>query len=298
MNNYSIKKTFPDIGQVEFKVATTRDEVEQAMALVYREYVERGFISPDDYKSGLRVTLPHLIPGTITFVGIKDKRVVITDAVIPDSTLGLPLDMGYKCEANKLRRSGRKICEGAYLAMDSKLFGKGLFSMYNFKKLDFMFTLFKFLFQYVLFYAKYDDICIVTNPKYMIFRFLPFKVLGPVKYYGYDRLAIKKKAAVFKVMNIKEAHKCLSGRIGMMKMFMATRIPKEAYTNAFVMDYADLHYFFVEKSDLLKKASRKEKEYIRKTYGLSTEEFNDLLGKGQLKVSLKNVPSLRSCFQM
>ena len=173
MSTLSLKKVIPEIGEVEYKIASSREEIEQSMAFVYKEYLLRGFILPKYYRSGLRITLHHVLPGTTTFVGLKNKKVVITNTLIPDSPLGLPMDTVYKEEVDKLRRAGRKVAEGAYLALNSDLFGRGLFSMFNFRKIDFLFTMFKLLLDYASGVGSFDDICLVTNPKYMIFKFLP-----------------------------------------------------------------------------------------------------------------------------
>jgi len=278
MPKYAIKKTFSEIGQIEYKVVSSGEELEQSMALVYREYLVRGFILPRHYKSGLRVTLHHITPGAVTFIALKNKRVVATMTIIPDSPLGLPLDTGYKKEADNLRKSGRNICEVGYLAIDSGLFGKGLFSMFNFKKLDFMFTLFKVLFQYVIFHEKFDDMCIVTNPRYMIFKFLPFKVMGGVKYYGYDRIAIKKKAAIFKRMDLRKMREYLNApqklgiRPSLYKIFLGSRLTKEVFESKLKLSSEDLRYFFVTKSDIFKELDGKQKKYINASYDLKEDK--------------------------
>ncbi|MCX5666690.1 MAG: hypothetical protein NTY34_00020 [Candidatus Omnitrophica bacterium] len=279
-----IKKTFPEIGEIEYKIVSSRDELEQSMALVYREYLMRGFILPKYYKSGLRITTHHITPGTAAFIALKDKKVVATIILMPDSPLGLPLDMGYKNEADKLRKDRRKICEVGYLSIDSGLFGRGLFSMFNFKKLDFMFTLFKMVFQYAIFHEKFDNMCIVTNPKYMIFKFLPFKAISDVKYYGYDRIVVKKKAAVFKSMdldhmrkNLEDPHKIAGLRLSVYKIFLGSRIPQDAFKEKYLFSPEDLRYFFVEKSDILKGLKGVEKEHIMAHYKLTEEAFKNIL---------------------
>ena len=284
----SIKKTFPEMGEIEYKIASSREEFEQSCALVYREYLKRGFILPKYYKSGLRITMHHIVPGMTTFIALKDKQVVATVTIIPDSPLGLPMDMGYKEEADKFRNMGRAICEVGYLAINSDVFGRGLFSMFNFKKLDFMFTLFRMVMQYVVSRERYDDICIVTNPKYMIFKFIPFDIIGKAKYYGYDRMAIKKKAAVAKRMDLKRMREnfdnpglVFGARITIYKMFFGSKVPAGIFENKYKLSPEDLNYFFVKKSDILKKLRKDEKEYIKEAHNLTEEEFDSLLkGRG------------------
>jgi len=284
MPKYSLRKSFPDIGEIEYKVASSRSELEGAFALIYKEYLSRGFILPEHYKSGMRITLYNSLPEATVFVALKNKEVVATNAIIPDSQLGLPLDMGYKAEADKLRNSGRRICEGGYLAIKTELFGNGFFSLFNLKKLDFIFSLFKVMFQYALLHGNFDDLCIVTNPRYMLFKFLPFEISGPVKYYGYDLMSVKKKAAVFKRLDLRkmrkfidQPQKILGKRLVLYKMFLASKIPAQLYQDKFILSPEDLRYFFVEKSDILKKLKNKQKEYLRSCYGLTKDEFAKLL---------------------
>lgn len=279
MAKYSIKKNFSGIGEIEYKVASSRKELEGAFALIYKEYLLRSFILPRYYKSGLRIIPQNILPGTTVFVALKKKEVVATSTIIPDSVFGLPLDMGYKEEADGLRKSRRKICEGACLAIKTELFGRGYFSMFNFRKLDFIFTLFKLMFQYALFYSRFDDLCIVTNPRYMIFKFLPFEVIGDVKYYGYDRIAINKKIAVFKRLDLRkmrkyitQPYKIFGKRLVLYKIFLGNRIPQDIFKQRVKFSRRDLDYFFKEKSDILRNLKNAAQlEYIRHCYNITGE---------------------------
>jgi hypothetical protein len=277
MNDKVITKKIPEIGELEYKIASTREELEGAMSLVYREYMMRGFILPKYYKSNLRVTLHHAHPDTATFVVLKNKQVLAAATIVPDSPLGLPMDMGYKNETDKLRKDGRKICEAGYLAIESGLFGRGLFSMFNFTKIDFMFSLFKLEMYYTLSFKQFDDICIVTNPKYMIFKFLPFEIIGKIKYYGYDRASVKKKAAVAKRLDLHRLEDKMKARIGLYKLFFGSTVPKDIFLNKYKFSREDLHYFFVEKSDIFRTLNAKDREYICSCYGLTKEDFNQML---------------------
>jgi len=277
MSRATLRKNIKEIGELEYKIASSREELEGALSLVYKEYLMRGFILPKYYKSGLRITIQHALPGTTTFIALKNKEVVATTTIIPDSPLGLPTDEVYKKEVDRLREKNRKVCEAGYLAIKSELLGHGLFSMFNFKKIDFMFTLFKLALQYAIHFTEFDDICIVTNPKYMIFKFLPFEIIGEVKYYGYDRISVKKKAAVAKRMDLRTVEDKLKQKIGLTKMLLGGKVPQEIFKQKFQLRPKDLRYFFVKKSDIFKNAKKQEIEYIRNCHGLSEEQFNKLL---------------------
>lgn len=277
------RKKYKGIGEVDYKLASSREELEGALALIYEEYSSRGFILPQYYKSRLRITPWHLLSETMVFVGLRQNEVVATTALLPDLALGLPLDTGFEAEVNLLRRKGRKLCEGAYLAIKSKLFDRGVFSMFNFTKLDFLFTLFKLPFQYLLFYSNFDDWCIETNPKYMIFKYLPFEMIGEVKYFGYDRVSIKRKAAAFKRMDLKTMRqqvdnpkKITRGRLSLYDIFVKDRLPKELFEKKWRFSQDELRYFFVEKSDVLKTINEKQKAWVRSAYGLNPGEVEHL----------------------
>ena len=102
------------VPECEFKVATEKEELEEAYALLYKAYLGKKFI--DKKKSGLHLMRQHAHPLTVTLVGKINGKVVITASVFPDSELGLPMDSLYKKELDKLRKQGRFIAEVGSLA--------------------------------------------------------------------------------------------------------------------------------------------------------------------------------------
>lgn len=276
IKSYLIKKVFPDIGEVEYKVASSRQELEKALALIYKEFLVRGYILPKYYKSGLRITLHNVVPGTATFIALKDKEVIGAVTLFPDSPLGLPMDVKYKEATDKLRKEARKICEVGQLSIKSGLFGSGLFSMFNFKKLNFIFHLFKMVFHYAYYEQKFDDICIVVSPKTLLFKFLIFENMGEIKYYGFDRISIKPKPAVAKRLDLRNVEERAKIRIGLYKIFFGERLPKKLYNHKFCFGLEDLKYFFVKKSDIFKQASQEEKRCIADFYGLKADEMKKI----------------------
>lgn len=279
MEKFSIKKNFAGVGEVEYKIISSKEELEGAMALVYQEYLAHGYILPKYYKSKLRITLHNALPGTTTFIAKKEGQVIGAVTLIPDTPFGLPMDEKYKEETDKLRRKGRKICEVGQLATVD-LFGAGLFSMFNFKKLYFVFNLFKLAFQYALYIAKFDDICIVVSPKAVLFKFLLFEEMGEVKYYGFDRISIKRKPAIARRLDLRIIEERIKKYPSLAKIFLGERPADEFFTSRFCFkDKKSLRYFFVEKSEIFKELRPQEAEYICSAYGLTKEEFNTLLQK-------------------
>lgn len=269
----ALAKAIPGVGDVEYTMASSREDVERAAALVYQEYLRHGYILPQYYRSGLRLTLHNALPGTTTFVARHQHAIVASVTLIPDSPLGLPMDTAYQADVDRLRQAGRRICEIGQLAVNAELFGSKLFSLYNFRKLDFLFTLFKFAFQYALFIGRFDDMCIVTDPRAIVFKFLPFEPIGEVKYYGFDRVAIKRKAAIPKRIDLTTIQARAKKRPGLWKMYLGDRLPAELFNHTAPLSREDLRYFFVEKTDLFQKAKKDQLAYIASCYQLDAAEL-------------------------
>lgn len=269
-----IQKEFSDIGTVVYKAASTKEEYEQALKLVYHEYLSRGYILKKYYKSELRLSIQNALRDTAVFIGLKDGEVVCSVTLMPDSPLGLPMDVKYQKESDGLRGENRKICEVGQLAMRGDIFGQKLFSMFNFNKLSFMFTLFKMAFQYACFHLCLQDLLIVTNPKLMIFQFLPFEEIGPVKYYGYDRIAVKKKAAVAKRLDLTRVDDVAVKRVALKKMYLDDRIPDEVFGGRYRMSKEDFYDLFCEKSDIFREASEAQRKYLIDYYRLTEADIS------------------------
>ena len=250
--------------KMEYRIARTRKELEQSFALVYAEYCNRGYI-PAHYKSKLRLSLYNTLPSTTTFIAKKGKKVVATVTLVGDSHLGLPMDKIYKKECDGLRKKRKLIAEVSQLSIDSKLFPKGWFSMFNFSKLMFVFRLFKLVFDYARSVAKLDELCIAVNPKHQyLYKFLFFEPLGKLKYYGSVN---KAPALAFHLILDPALKKKVSiQRMALYKIFYGKKTNPETFKNKFVLKTSDLEHFFLKKSDILKKATKKQLEYIKSVY--------------------------------
>ncbi len=251
--------------KIIYRVARSRREIEKAFSLVYKEYASRGYI-PKHYKSNLRISLYNAVPSTITFVAVEGKKVVATVTLIPDSPLGIPMDKIYKDEVDGLRKRGFKVAEVSQLSIDSKLFPKSWFSMFNFGKLIFVFKLFKAVLDYALYVAKLDELCIAVNPAHQyLYKFLFFEDLGKLKYYG----SVNKAPAIAKHLNINIdmlGSKVKRQRIGLYKIFLGGQTDLKFFKNKFTFKPLDLKYFFIQKSDCFQKASRQQLAYIKSCY--------------------------------
>ena len=101
--------------RVEVKVASTRDEFEQAFRLLACRYQARGYEEPSP--KPFRFTPYHVLPESTTFVAKHDAAVVATLSLVPDTALlGLPLEGLYGPEVARLRQEGRRLAEATSLA--------------------------------------------------------------------------------------------------------------------------------------------------------------------------------------
>lgn len=247
-----------------YYVARKRDDLERAFSLVYKEYASRGYI-PKDYKSKIRLSLYSALPSTTTFIAKQRDKVVATVTLIPDSPMGVPMDKIYKKELDVFRKKKLRIAEVSQLSIDEKLFPKGWFSMFNFSKLIFVFALFKLVFDYARNIAELDELCIAVNPKHQyLYKFIFFEPIGGLKYYG----SVNKAPALAFHLSLNEELKKKSfiKKKAVHKIFYGKNVNSQGFKNKFVMKPEDLEYFFLEKSDLLKKATKEELAYIKKCY--------------------------------
>jgi len=248
---------------IEYKAASSREELEGAYSLVYREYLRRGYVKESG--TGLKFSIYNALPDTTTFVAVVDNKVISTATLIPDSPLGLPMDEIYHRELESFRRNKKKLCEISMLASDTELFVNGISLMLNSKKMFLIFYLFKTVFDYAIRVLKLDYICITINPKHALtYDFLLFKDLGGLKRYNNANGA----PAIGKYLDLNSVeNECREKKKeGLYRMFFLKKIPPEKYNCKIKLSEEDLRYFFIEKSDIFKNASPAQMEYIKSCY--------------------------------
>lgn len=251
------------VEHVEYRVARTRQELEAAYALVYKEYLKRGYINPDGER--IKLSIFNALPQTTTFIALLEKQIVATATVVPDSPLGLPMDKIYHEELCSLRQRNDKICEVSMLASDTEIFQNGVSVMLNAKKLFFIFNLFKVIFDYAQELAKLDFICITINPKHnLTYDYILFKNLGGLKTYD----TVNNAPAVAKYLDLKSAkEECQKlNKPGLYQMFFKRKTHPEHFARKSVLTPADLKYFFVDKTDTFKQAASIQMAYVKSCY--------------------------------
>lgn len=242
-----------------YRVARTRDELEKAYKLVYYEYKCRGYI-PKFFKSKLRLSIYNAVPSTVTFIAKQGDEVVATVSLIPDSSMGLLMDKLYKKETDGLRSQHRGVAEVGQFAVSAKLFPADWYSMFNFKKLIFLFKLFKLVLDYALHVGKINDLCIVFNPRHQyLYKFLKFEYLGPLKRYGsFNSPAIAMR------QDLDTASKRVSGAL--YKIFFREKIDPKQLEGKYMWTSDDVEYFFMKKSDILGQFDSSQLAYLRSCY--------------------------------
>jgi len=252
------------VDTIDYRVARTRKEIEDAYRLVYEEYLKREYVEKS--ASQMRYSLFNADPQTTTFIAVSDGEVLATATIIIDSPLGLPMDSIYRKEVDLLFRQGKKsICEVSMLASKTELFNGGTSMMLNAKKLFFVFFLFKAIYDYVRLVLQLDYMCITLNPKHSLtYDFLLFKDFGGLK--NYD--GVQGAPALAKALDVKGAEEeCKRlNRMGLYKMFFVKLTPQEKFQDKMLFSPADLRYFFVQKSDVFLKTDAEQMRYIRECY--------------------------------
>ncbi len=251
------------VDEIDYRVARTKQEIEKAYSLVYREYLKRNYT--DVIESGLRISIYNSLPQTTTFMGIYRDEALITATIVPDSYLGIPMDKIYRQELTRFRDNDKKICEISMLASNTDLFKANVSLMANSKKLFFVFLLFKLMFDYVRDVLKFDYICITINPKHKLtYDFLLFKDLGSIKTYDTANGA----PAIAKYLDLTSAEEqCKDDKkAGIYKMFFSRKTDSSKFSNIFGFSLEDLRYFFVEKTNTFESAARDQLEYVKTCY--------------------------------
>lgn len=257
---------------IDYRVTRTREELEKAFSLVYREYLKRGYAKENTY--GLRTSVYNALPQTTTFIALAGEDVIATATLIPDSPLGLPMDEAYQAELNRFREGKKKLCEISMLASNTELFKTGISMMLHSKKLFFILFLFKLIFDYAKDYLKLDFICICINPKHrLIYDFLLFKDLGDLKTYHNANGA----PAIAKHLDLNSVEEeCKrKNEEGLYRMFFLRETDPVKFSQKIMFTFQDLKYFFVEKADIFKTASPAQIEYIKRCY--PTYDFSKII---------------------
>ncbi|MCM2278256.1 MAG: PilZ domain-containing protein [Oligoflexia bacterium] len=258
-----------DDPEIQFKIATTTEELETAYRLLHDCYAGVGLMDP--HFSGLRCTVYSALPYTTTIIAKKGSQVIGTVSLIKDSPLGFPSDKEYRKENDDYRREGRQIAEVSALAVHAEFRKDHRISLY----------LMKYLNWYALHYMGCDMFCIVVHPRARDFYagLFGFVQNGKTVKYGF----VKGALAAHMTLDLKAARERI-----MPELYAGA--PAERDLNEFiyrgespfvypnrglgcvldpVMTPSMLTYFFVRRTQLFKTLSPAELSLIRSSYNLN-----------------------------
>ncbi len=160
----------------DVRIASTRQEFTSAYGLVYKAYVDRGFIDP--HPSAVLYRLSYGLPGTRTFIAVnQNQQVVGTVTLVNDSALGLPLESVYDEEVDELRTQGVRLAEVGSLAVDP---------IYRRCSVEIFVAVTRFMIQYSH-YRELDQLLIAVHPRQQRFyeSSFGFEPFGPCRSYGF-----------------------------------------------------------------------------------------------------------------
>jgi hypothetical protein len=171
------RRTTPrETADIQYRIASTRQEREAAFRLVYHSYLQAGL--GERNRHNMRVTPYHLLESTEMFIAERQGNILFTMSLIMDSKdLGMPLEKVYADEVEQLRQTGRELGEVSCLAGCS-----------NFRKMREFFPVFVGTCRLMVQYARHcglHAILAAVHPTHARFyrRFMDFRVLGGERAY-------------------------------------------------------------------------------------------------------------------
>ena len=256
--------TEENLDGITFRIAQTKEELEQAFSIVHDMYVKELYM--DKQPHGMRISLYYSLPFTTTFVGVKDDKVIVACTLFLDSTYGLPMDDLYVKELELLRKNHRLIAEiGAFAVRPG----------YKNISANIVMHLQKMIFHYTLKYFNLDDLTITINPKHrMYYQYVMlFDQIGDEKMYQ----KVNGNPAIAMHLNLRTAERAFRESYGNLPFernihhfFYQSKSnciewPKH-HTPVIVWNQELLKYFFEEKTDIFKNTDQAKLEEILKFY--------------------------------
>lgn len=250
-----------------FKLAETKDELEQVFSLLYRSYLASGSMKPNDAK--MRITPYHALPSTSILIAVQNGRVVATLSVFRISAFGTPATKVF--DVTNLLNSGVRFAEISSLTTEPD---------FRTDNREIIFGLFKYLYEYVSHYFGIDIKLIVIKPfrKFFYESLLLFQDFDKkvVTNYNFSNGA----TVISQFLNIrtspqayKKAYSEYPDEQNLYKYFCETKFsnfifPERQYNMVSdpVMTPELLSYFFCEKSKLLNDMNDFERNALRMAY--------------------------------
>jgi hypothetical protein len=229
-----------------FKVADSREELEQSFHLVYRAYLKLGYVKPNKFE--MRATAHHALASTSTLIAKDGDRVIGTLTLVRDSPLKLPLENTFDVQI--LRSKARRLAEITSLVIDPDYRQRAGGQI--------LFPLLKLMYEYTSNYFGADQLVIAISPKEIDFykHLLLFAEIPDIKvcnYYGAPatvvtlnlHTALKRYQKIFSSMSgIKNLFDFF-----VVRKFENIQMPKRSFykVNDPIVDFNYYQEFFVKK---------------------------------------------------
>lgn len=265
-------KLLQNTENIEYKIAISTEELEQAFELVTQQYTNVGM---HDSNSGLRLTKFHLLPESKVFIAIKkqedySEKVIGTLTMIKDSPMGLPMDEIYNNVLQRLRLSNLNLAEVIGLAVsptESPI--QNNIVMY----------LYKICLQYSRL-TQIDDLLCSVKKKHINFyeELLLFKPIGDLLPYIYANNQLIQGHRLNIHQANKDFEKVYSGQefdADLHRFFFTdTQQFNRPYGKGDAMTLDQMRYFLEQRTQLLSSLSTKDKRILRDEYALQKKIFS------------------------
>lgn len=153
---------------IRVRIAHTPEMYEQAFRIAYEAYVRLGFLNPSPLK--LLPSPYQLHPQARILIAYRNRYPVATMSIYPDAPRGVPSDNQWKEDLDRIRSTGRRLCEVGSLTVRCE----------EKKTLDKCLPLFRHAWTYARDIANINTFCAFVRKKHIFFykKALLFRKFG------------------------------------------------------------------------------------------------------------------------
>lgn len=260
-------------GEVNIHIANRFDRRQKAYRLLYDLYSKMGIIR--NKNGGLWLSIHDALPDTITFVAEDDQGGIegaLTEVF--DSAIGLPADDLYKKEIDRLRNRGEKVSEIVSLGISTE--GKASVKV--------LASLFYCAFLHAWQKENTTAVVITVHSDYEDFyhRRVGFEILGPVRNYA----KVNGEPTVLLYVSLDELDRLRRQKRVFPFYLLPHSIQEELHFTQsfksmnFPMSDEEFFLFFIEKTDIWKKASPVQRNFIKGVYPVYEVNHGKVAGAG------------------
>ncbi|VAW67361.1 hypothetical protein MNBD_GAMMA09-2627 [hydrothermal vent metagenome] len=261
-----------ETSNIEYKIATTTDELEQAFELVTQQYFNVGLHKNNN---DLRLTKYHLLPDTKIFIAIKKhedmkETVIGTITMVVDKSMGLPMDELYNDQLNRMRTAGLQLSELISLSVAPQA---------SAQQNNIVVYLFKICMQYAHMTNVHDILCSVTEKHIKFYReLLLFTPLGELLPYSFANDQLIQGHRLNLQQGNEDFRKVYSGMefdADLHRFFFTeTRDFNRPKGEGTAMTPEQIRYFIEKRTRLLSSLTKKDKRILREEFTAQHKIFS------------------------